>query len=192
MKMKNFLMVLAVSTVSLSAAAQSRYMTREGKISFYSDAPLEKIEAHNAKAAGVFETAGGNFQAIVLMKAFMFEKDLMQQHFNENYVESDKYPKATFKGVIENLSEVDFQKDGEYAVTVNGKLELHGVTREVKAQGKLKVEGTAVTATSEFFLKPEDYDIKIPKLVRDKIAKEVKVMVDMKMNQITGDKTEKQ
>lgn len=190
--MKNLLIVLWIISVTVTAHAQSRYMTREGKVAFYSDAPLEKIEARNSKAAGVFETAGGNFQVIVLMKAFMFEKDLMQQHFNENYVESDKYPKATFKGVIDNLSEVDFGKDGEYAVTVSGKMELHGVTRDVKAKGKLKVEGSTVTATSEFMLRPEDYDIKIPKLVRDKIAKEVKVVVEMKMNQITGDKTEKQ
>lgn len=182
---------LLLIAFALTASAQSRYMTREGKVSFYSDTPIEKIEGHNSKAAGVFETAGGNFQTIVLMKAFMFEKDLMQQHFNENYVESDKFPKATFKGVIDNLSAVDFNKDGEYAVTVSGKMEMHGVTRDIKAKGKLKVEGNSVTATSEFLLNPEDYDIKIPKLVRDKIAKEVKVVVDMKMNQITGDKTEK-
>lgn len=189
--MKNLFIVFWIITASMSAAAQSRYMTREGKVSFYSDAPLEKIEAHNSKAAGVFETAGGNFQAIVLMKAFMFEKDLMQQHFNENYVESDKFPKATFKGVIDNLSEVDFGKDGEYDVTVSGKMEMHGVTRDVKAKGKMKVEGTTVTATSEFMIKPEDYDIRIPKLVRDKIAKEVKVVVNMRMNKISEDKTEK-
>lgn len=190
--MKNILIAFILIVSSFSSFAQSRYMTREGKVSFYSDTPLEKIEGHNSKAAGVFETAGGNFQTIVLMKAFMFEKDLMQQHFNENYVESDKFPKATFKGVIDNLSEVDFGKDGEYAVSVSGKMDLHGVTRDVKAKGKLKVDGTTITATSEFLLNPEDYDIKIPKLVRDKIAKEVKVVVDMKMNQITGDKTEKQ
>lgn len=189
--MKNQLFVLFLLATSVSVSAQSRYMTREGKVSFYSDALLEKIEAHNSKAAGVFETAGGNFQTIVLMKAFMFEKDLMQQHFNENYVESDKYPKATFKGMIDNLSEVDFGKDGEYAVSVSGKMELHGITRNVNAKGKLKVEGTTVTAVSEFLLNPEDYDIKIPKLVRDKIAKEVKVVVDMKMNKIAEDKTEK-
>lgn len=190
--MKNFLIASMLILVSLSANAQSRYMTREGKISFYSDAPLEKIEGHNSKAAGVLETAGGNFQTIVLMKAFMFEKDLMQQHFNENYVESDKFPKTTFKGVIENLSEVDFGKDGEYAVTISGKMELHGVTRDVKAKGKLKLEGTVLTASSEFLLNPEDYNISIPKLVRDKVAKEVKIVVDMKMNQITADKTDKQ
>ncbi len=189
--MKNIWIAFLLIVCSLSSNAQSRYMTREGKISFHSDTPLEKIEGYNSKAAGVFETAGGNFQTVVLMKAFMFEKDLMQQHFNENYVESDKFPKATFKGVIDNLSEVDFGKDGEYAVTVSGKMEMHGVTRDIKAKGKLKVESTTVTAVSEFLLNPEDYDIKIPKLVRDKIAKEVKVVVDMKMNKITEDKSEK-
>lgn len=190
--MKNQLIAIFIVAVSFGATAQSRYMTREGKVSFYSDAPLEKIEAHNSKVAAILETAGGNFQAIVLMKAFMFEKDLMQQHFNENYVESDKYPKAIFKGVIENFKELDLSKDGEYSVTVSGKMELHGVTKEVNAKGSLKVEGKSVTAVSEFMIKPEDYNIKIPKLVRDKIAKEVKVVVDIKMNQITEDKTEKQ
>jgi hypothetical protein len=71
-------------------------------------------------------------------------------------------------------------------------MELHGVTRDVEAKGKLKVEGSALVATSEFIIKPEDFDIKIPKLVRDKIAKEVKIVVDMKMNQLTSDKTGKQ
>jgi hypothetical protein len=190
--MKNLLIVLMLFMFSFNAEAQMRYMTREGKVSFYSDAPLERIEAHNSKAAGVLETAGGNFQTIVLMKAFMFEKDLMQQHFNENYVESDKFPKAIFKGKIDNLSAVDFEKDGEYAVSVSGKMDLHGVTRDIESKGQIRVEGQVLSAAAEFIIKPEDYDIKIPKLVRDKIAKEVKVVVDMKMNQLTSDKTGKQ
>ncbi len=185
--MKSLILLMGVISVA-TAQLPSRYMTREGSISFYSDAPLEKIEAHNKKAAAVFETLTGNFQVVVLMKAFMFEKDLMQQHFNENYVESHKYPKAIFKGIIEDIHKVNFEKDGEYPVTVSGTMEIHGVTREVKTSGTLRVEGERVTAISDFMLRPEDYKIKIPKVVRDKIAREVKISVNMIMTRLTIDK----
>jgi hypothetical protein len=178
-----------MSIVSVATGqSPSRYITREGIISFYSDAPLEKIEAHNKKAAAAFETLTGNFQIVVLMQAFMFEKDLMQQHFNENYVESHKYPKALFKGIIENISQVNFEKDGEYPVTVSGTMEIHGVTREVKTTGTLRIEGERVTAISDFMLRPEDYNIKIPKLVSEKIAREIKVSVHLPMTKRMTDK----
>ncbi len=154
-----------------------KYFSKSGKITFYSDAPLEKIEAHNTTASTVLDATTGNFEWAVLIKGFQFEKALMQEHFNENYMESDKYPKAVFKGRIDNLSQVNFSKDGEYTVKASGNLEMHGVTQPVMVEGKLKVKGESISASGKFNVKVEDYKIQIPKVVADNIAKVVEVTV---------------
>ena len=120
------------------------------------------------------------------MKGFQFEKALMQEHFNEKYVESDKYPKTVFKGKVTNIEEIDFTKDGEYPAKVKGALTIHGVTKEVEAEGKFVIENGEVSATASFPIAVADYEIKIPSVVRDNIAKEVEISVEMKyslMNQ---------
>jgi hypothetical protein len=181
MKMKKAILmglVLAASTFT-KLSAQSKYFTRDGNISFYSDAPLEKIEAHNAKAASVLDPATGNIEFSVLMKAFEFQKALMQEHFNENYIESTKFPKAVFKGKVDDISKVNFTKDGSYPVNVSGDLTLHGVTKPVSAPGTIEIKDGKITAKSEFKIKNEDYDIQIPKLVSEKVAKEVRILVDV-------------
>ena len=113
----------------------------------------------------------------VLIKGFEFKKALMQEHFNENYLESDKFPKATFKGKIVNNSDVNYKKDGTYKVKTKGQLTIHGVTKEVEADGTIEVKGGKIVGTSTFNVNPEDYKISIPNLVRDKIAKQIKVTV---------------
>jgi len=117
---------------------------------------------------------------MVLMKGFQFEKALMQEHFNEKYVESSKYPKATFKGGLTDLSQVDFDQPGTYTVAVAGDLTIHGVTREVTTEGTLTVqENGSVLAKAIFPVAVADYEITIPAVVRDNIAKEVEVRVDL-------------
>ncbi len=177
MKKQFFLVLAALLVVSLASA--QKYFTREGKISFFSDAPMEKIEAHNTKATSVWDTESGKMEFAVLIKAFQFEKALMQEHFNENYMESDKYPKATFKGEIADTKKVNLSKDGEYPVTVKGQMEIHGVTKELQAPGKIIVKGGAVKATSSFEVAVADYNIQIPAVVRDNIAKTVRIDVDV-------------
>ena len=175
------LLITAAVFAAITASAQERYATRTGHISFHSDTPMEKIEAHNHKATSVFDATTGAIEMAVLMKGFEFEKALMQEHFNENYVESDKFPKATFKGKITGITAEDLKKPGSHAVTVEGDLTMHGVTKPVKATGTMGMEPTgAVRATSTFSIKPEDYNIAIPGMVRDNIAKEIviKVQVD--------------
>lgn len=164
--------------LAVQASAQERYYTRSGKISFYSDAPAEKIEAHNAQGTSVLDVATGNFEFAVLMKAFEFEKALMMEHFNENYAESDKYPKSVFKGSITNMAAVNLGKDGKYPVNYKGMLTLHGVTREVTGTGTLEVKGGKVAAVSTFVILLADYQIEIPALVKEKVAKEVKIVVN--------------
>src|SRR5688572_12904937 len=172
-KLNAILIILFLSGIS-SALAQTKYFSRNGNISFYSSAPLEEIEAHNTSANSVFDASTGQIEFAVLMKAFGFEKALMEEHFNENYVESSKYPKSTFKGKIENISAVDFSKDGKYNVNVSGQLTLHGVTKDVTTAGIIEIAHGAVNATSEFKILLEDYNIEIPKLVKDKVSREVK------------------
>ena len=170
-----FCFVLALS----SAFAQDRYFTKTGQVQFFSATPMENIEANNTAASSVFDARTGKMEFAVLMKAFKFEKALMEEHFNENYVESGKFPKASFAGAITNLEAVDFKKNGTYKVNVKGNLTIHGVTKEVEAPGTITVENGKVKANSVFNVTPEDYKIEIPKLVREKIAKQVKVTVNM-------------
>ena len=103
----------------------------------------------------------------------------MEEHFNENYVESGKYPKATFAGRITNLDAVDFKKNGTYKVNVKGNLTIHGETNEVEVPGTLTVESGKIKANAVFNVAPDDYKIEIPKLVKDKIARQIKVTVNM-------------
>src|SRR5690606_25912300 len=114
--MKNLIVVLLIGLIAPVLNAQGKYFTKEGKISFSSDAPMEKIEAHNRKANSVIDAASGKMEWSVLIKAFQFEKALMQEHFNENYMESDKFPKAVFKGVIQQHDKIDWTKDGVHNV----------------------------------------------------------------------------
>ena len=102
----------------------------------------------------------------------------MQEHFNENYMESDKYPKSIFKGKITNIDKVNFQKEGNYPVTVKGTLELHGVTKDVETNGTFKVAGEGVESVAEFVVTLEDYKIAIPGVVKDKISKTAKIKVN--------------
>ena len=112
------------------------------------------------------------------MKGFEFERALMQEHFNENYVESDKFPKAEFKGVITNNANMNYGKDGMYNVTVKGRFTIHGVTRDADATGTLSVKGGKIGVKSGFSLLLSDYGVTIPKLVADKVAKTAKITVD--------------
>src|SRR5688500_16222954 len=127
-----FKTILLSATLLIAGAvqAQDRFFSKSAKVIFVSKAPLEDIDAVNKTAAAVLDTKTGAIQFSLSMKAFEFEKALMQEHFNENYVESDKFPKADFKGSVVNNSEVNYSKPGTYTVVVKGKLTMHGVTKE--------------------------------------------------------------
>ena len=173
---KILLLFLLVSSFCFSLSAQ-KYFVRDGKISFYSDTPIEKIEAQNNSATSVIDAETGKMEFAVLIKAFQFEKALMQEHFNENYMESSQFPKAKFKGEITNLEEIDFRNDGTYAADINGELTIHGVTQEVTVTGIFVVTDGQLNAKANFKILVADYGIKIPAVVRENIAKEVEVIV---------------
>lgn len=168
--------------VGLSANAQ-KYFTREGHIHFYSETPIETIEADNNSATCVLDTESGKMEFAVLIKGFQFEKALMQEHFNENYMESSKFPKSTFKGQIDNVEEVNFSEDGEYPVKVSGNLTIHGETNEVSTEGTIIVKGEEIGAKSKFVVEVADYKIEIPSVVRENIAKEIEIDVDVSLEE---------
>ena len=173
---KNILVLLSVA-LSLFASAQSKYFTRNGRVFFNASSPLEKIEAINDKSTSVVDLSTGQIEYGVLLKAFLFERSLMQEHFNENYVESDKFPKATFKGTIADFASIDRTKDGTYPVKVKGKMTLHGVTKDVETTATFTVKNGALSATSDFKIEAEDYNIEIPGLVKDKVSKTININV---------------
>ena len=159
--------------------AQKKYICKEAKISFYSKAPLEDIESHNTKALSAFDPSTGQIEFSVLMKGFEFEKAKMQEHFNEDYIESDKFPKAVFVGTIKSPGDVKFDKDGVYKVQISGSLTLHGVTKLQNADAVFTVKGGEISAISDFTVAVADYNIKIPSLVADKVSKTVKINVNV-------------
>lgn len=175
--MQKVIFVLGALFLLANTGHAQRFFTRDAKVKFNSETPLEKIEAVNKSGTCVLDAATGKMEWKVLIKGFLFEKALMQEHFNENYMESSTYPNATFKGQITNLSDVNFTQDGKYNVKTSGKLTIHGVERDVNMEGTLKVSKGTLEVLSNFTIKPEDYKITIPSLVKDNIAKEIKVAV---------------
>jgi len=175
MKKLSGIVILLFIVTAWSTGQQ--YYSKTGKVTFVSDAPLEKIEAHNNNGYVVFDAATGNIEWSVLIKGFQFVKALMQDHFNENYMESQKFPKGIFKGTVTNMKDVHLDKDGDYTVEVKGQLTLHGVTKPFNPTGHVIVKNGVITSTSNFDIVVEDFDIEIPKVVKDNIAKTVKVSV---------------
>ena len=178
--MKKLFIATTLIAATTFANAQSIMMTKTGKISFYSRSKVEKVEADNNEVSSILNTQTGELVFAVLLKSFHFERALMEEHFNENYVESSKYPKSTFKGKITNLAAVNFTKDGAYPVSVNGELTMHGVTKTVSSNGSVTVKAGKIAAFSKFSIKLKDYNITIPTLVGDKISEDIDLTVDCK------------
>jgi polyisoprenoid-binding protein YceI len=150
-------------------------ITKTGFIGFYSTTPFEDIRAENNQAFAVLDLSSHRIAFAVLLKGFLFPKELMQEHFNENYAETDKYPKATFSGICSG--EMELFKEGIYQVIVKGDLNLHGVTQPLETTALLEVKNDRILATANFKVKPENFKISIPGVVRDKIAREINVKI---------------
>jgi hypothetical protein len=175
---QTFFLGLALLLLVLSPAhAQNKYMTKTGKVSFFSASPIEDIEAVNQQVAAVLDFSTSQLAFSLPVKGFVFKRSLMQEHFNENYLESDKYPKATFAGRFVGFDAAALATAGPHAVQVEGDLTLHGVTQHVKVPGSVELKGGQLLASATFNVAPADYKIEIPMLVRDRIAKQVSVRV---------------
>jgi polyisoprenoid-binding protein YceI len=182
--MKTMLISFLVLLFSANVVYSQKYMTKNGHIRFYSSTPMEDIEAHNRQVNAALDATTGDFVFKVLIKSFEFEKALMQEHFNENYMESHKFPNATFQGKITNLSEMNFAKDGTYNANIEGKLTIHGVTKDISEKGTFTVKDGVVQGFSKFNVKVADYEIKIPGAVVNNIAESIEVTVDVKLEGI--------
>ena len=173
--MKTFLCMTVIMLFQLHPLVGQKYYSKAGRIQFISEAPLEKIEATNNSALIVLDGTTGRMDLSVLIKGFQFVKALMQEHFNENYMESHLYPKGLFSGTILNMKEINFSKDGFYTVRVQGNLTLHGVTKAMTTSGQINVKAGKIYATSTFDITIADFNIDIPKVVKDNVSKTVKV-----------------
>lgn len=172
--MKRFVITLLVLYPLVSSWAQ-QLKSENGTISFFSEAPLENIDATNKGASSVFDLSNGNIVFSVPIRGFEFDKSLMQKHFNEQYMESEKFPKAIFTGNIEHY---DVSASGEQQTVAKGEMTIHGVTRKVVIPGVIEQNGLDIEVRSTFIIKLEDYDVKIPQVLWQNIAEEVEVKVN--------------
>ncbi|MGV3762480.1 YceI family protein [Parapedobacter sp.] len=157
------------------AEAQGLLIDKASRISFFSEAPLENISAVTEKAASALDTGRREIAFKVAIKTFAFRKRLMQEHFNENYMESDRFPHATFNGKIKGP--IDWHQDGTYPVTVTGMLDIHGVGKRYMIPATITVRGESVTAAATFNVRVADHDVKIPRIVIKNIAEVVEIAV---------------
>lgn len=170
---KNLLWVLLL-VMALNASAQ-KYVLEKSVITFFSDAAIEDITAKNSKASSVFDTQTSDIAFSVPINQFQFAKKLMQEHFNEKYMESEKFPKSTFSG---KMSGFDVSAKGVQQAKANGKLTIHGVTTNVEIPGTAEVVAGKIVFKAKFIVKLADYNIKIPQLMWQNIAEQVEVTVD--------------
>lgn len=176
--MKKLMIAIAMIGFATATIAQDKYFTRSGNATFFSSTPIEDIKAVNEGAVTVLDVNTGKIEVSMLNQSFQFKKALMQEHFNENYMESKTYPKSSFKGTV-SMDDVNLDKPGTYDVTVLGDLNIHGETKNVEVPGTVEVNGENLIAHTQFMVVPEDYGIKIPGTVRENIAKEIEVTIDM-------------
>jgi len=162
--------------MSIQLFSQEKYLTKEGYISFFSHSLVEDITAKNYQVLSVIDSKTGEIGVQLLMKSFMFKKALMQEHFNESYIESYKYPKATLKGFIVNFKELDSKNE---TVEINGVLSIHGVEKEITTLAKLEVLKNQINLSGTFMVEVADFNINIPTIVRNNIAKTIKVTFDL-------------
>ena len=155
-----------------------KLITRAGEVRFEASMPaFEEIAGTNSTVSCILDERTGDFVALVLVKAFKFKSPLMEEHFNENYMESSKFPKSTFKGKIVNFDAKKLSaKASEF--DLEGDLTLHGVTKKVKTKIALLLNAEKISAKSLILVKPQDYNIEIPNLVKGKIAENVKVLIN--------------
>lgn len=174
------LSITAMFVLSVVLTQAQVYFSKNATVSFFSKTNMEDIKADNNQALTVLNTKTGDVQFSLTIKSFHFSKPLMEEHFNENYMESDKFPKSIFKGQITDLSKVNFSKDGTYKVTVKGDLTMHGVTKNVTEPGTIVVENGKISSSSKFIVALADFNISIPKIVQQTIQKTIEITVSCK------------
>src|SRR6478752_1481285 len=177
------ILILAIGLLIGNAAFAQKVITKTGEVKFEANVPaFEPVAATNKTTSCVLDQSNGDIAALVLIKAFKFKVPLMEEHFNENYMESDKYPKATFKGKILNFDASKLSAT-KTPYDLEGDLTIHGVTKKIKTKIMLNKTGQKVAAVAAFSVKPQDYNVEIPALVKEKIAKDVNIELNFLLEQ---------
>ena len=170
--------LLSLLFVALATFAQDKMITKTGKITFEASVPaFEEVKAKNDGVTCVLNSKTGEIATLALMKGFRFKLALMEEHFNENYVESDSYPKAIFKGKIDNF-DVSVLTATAKEYTIKGKLEMHGKSKEISMTAKIKKVESGIEIISDFYVNADDYAIAIPSMVKSKVSNKVNVKTE--------------
>lgn len=174
------LIILIICMVACQVVVSQTYFTRTGLTEFKASVEaFEPVEAKNNSTTAILKTQSGDIAAQLFINAFKFRVALMQEHFNENYMDSDKFPKAVFKG---KLKDFDFSNlSGEQEYDLSGTLTVRGVTKEINTKAKVKKEGDAIQLTTAFSVEPQEFDIKIPNIVKKKIADKINVSINYEL-----------
>jgi hypothetical protein len=175
-----FILCLILMLVSMCFYGQ-KYSTRTGNLKFEASVPsFEEVAAENKTASAVLEASKGDLAVLALMKGFRFKVALMEEHFNENYAESDKYPKASFKGKVEGFDLSKVSGDAK-TFTISGELTLHGKTKKITDVAKISKSGDTIIITGSFDVKPADFGIEVPGIVSKKVADKVAITYNLSL-----------
>lgn len=175
--LKKVTILLLLFSIVYTESRGQLYYTKNGNISFFSKTIMENINAENNQVISVINIQTGVIQFSLLNNAFHFPKAKMEDDFNENYIESDKYPRSTFKGIITDIGNINLNSDGTYKVNVKGDIMIHGVTKNITLPGTIIIKNGHISARSSFDILVKDYNIKIPSIVTNKIAESLEVKV---------------
>lgn len=177
-----YILLLCLLFLSVITTAQERYLTRTATIDFVGSVPsFEKIEAVNKNATVVLDMETGNLAALALVRGFRFPIALMEEHFNENYIESEKHPKASLRGQLQDF-DASRLNSSPSILTFEGSLEMHGTIKELSFPVTLVKNGALIKVNTNFKLRPQDFKIDIPSVVSNKIAKKIEVIVDAQLS----------
>jgi hypothetical protein len=177
--MNKLILCFALGLIFIDGGAQNVFFTKDAKINFNCSTPLEDIVAESNQATTFINTVKNEVAFSVLTTSFKFRRTLMEEHFNENYMESAKnkeFSKAKFSGKI--ISPIDWKIEKSVIADVKGELSMHGVTKEIALKAKITPGKGKIVVSAEIKITPEDFNIAIPSAVRDKIAKEVTIKID--------------
>lgn len=173
------IIILVLSLLVSNAYSQETLITKSSSTSFFSHAPLEDIEAVNNQTTAAINLSKKEIVVKMLIKHFTFENALMQEHFNENYMESEKFPSSVFKGSFSSSQDVDLNVDGTYEVDVTGTITIRGIEKKVSCKATMIVEDRTLKATTKFVVKPKEFNIEIPSVVVKNIAEEIEVTSEL-------------
>ena len=177
---KKIILVVTLIAGAVGVAIKTNaqvYYTKNGRISFFSKTSLEDISADNNQVISVLNIETGVLEFSLLNSAFQFPKAKMQEDFNENYIESSKYPKSTFKGNIADIGNINLLKDGSYKVNVMGNLMIHGLSKNIVIPATITIKDEKISAIASFKILIKDYNIKIPSIVINKIAETIDISI---------------